>query len=119
MKLFLTLLVLGLILSIFGPWWSIALISFAVCYQMAPSSKSAFGLSSLAGIGIWVGGSLVGHLRAEAPITDKMAGLFQSSISALNNLPNLAVILLFVVIVSGLIGGLSGLAGYQVKQLFK
>ena len=119
MKLFSILLILGAALSFFGPWWSIAPVSFVACYQLAGSGKMAFGLSALSGILLWSGVSLLRHAQAEAPITEKMAGLFQSSISALQGIPSLGVVLLFVVIVSGLVGGFSGLAGYQVKQLFK
>lgn len=119
MLLFSLLVILGFALSFFGPWWSIALVSFVLCYQLAKNAKSAFGLSALAGILVWGGASWVKHLQAEAPITDKMAQMFQSSISALQGLPSMGVVLVFVVLIAGLIGGLSGLAGFQVKQLFK
>ncbi len=119
MKLVIILIVLGAVLSFFGPWWSIAVVSFVACYQLATSGKMAFGWSAFSGIFIWSGFSLLRHIQAEAPITQKMAGLFQYSISALQGVPSLGVVLLFVVLVSGIVGGFSGLAGYQVKQLFK
>lgn len=119
MILFSLLVVLGLAVSFFGPWWSIGLVSFILCYQLGKTAGSAFGLSALAAIFVWGGASWVKHAQAEAPITDKMAGLFQSSIPALQGLPSLGVVLLFVVLLGGLLGGLSGLAGFQVKQLFK
>lgn len=119
MVLFILLFVLGAALSFFGPWWSVAVVSFILCYQLAKNSKSAFGLSALAAILVWGGVSVVKHTQAEAPITDKMAGLFQSSISALQGVPSMGVVLIFVTLIAGLIGGFGGLAGFQVKQLFK
>ena len=103
--------VLDLILQRFFGFWAAGLVAFLICLLFAPSGSKAF----LAGFGaivlVWLGMTLASHLASGGILTQRMANVF--------SLPNSWLLVLVTVVMGGLIGGISGLAGYHTANLFK
>lgn len=117
--MYILIIILGGILSYFGPWWIIAPVCFAVCYWKAKGSGQAFGISALASISLWLGYSLYLNAVSEINLAGKVAGIFTGGVPALDGIPKIAVIIVIVSLISGLTGGFSGMAGVQVRKFFK
>ncbi len=116
---YLLILVLGGIASLFGPWWVIAPVCFAVSWWKCKKGGQAFGISALAVVTLWLGYSFYLHSAASVDFSARVAGIFTGSIPALQNAPGIAVVLVIAGLVSGLVGGFSGLAGVQIRKFFK
>ena len=117
--IYILIIILGAIASFFGPWWIIGPVCFAVCYWKATKPGKAFAISALAAISLWLGYSLYLNAVSEVNLSDKIAGIFTGGAPALDGVPKIAVIILLVSLVSGLVGGFSGMAGVQVRKFFK
>lgn len=117
--LFVRIILIGAFLSWVGPWWSVAVAGFAGCYLLGKTGGASFLWSGLAAVVLWLGYGIWLHASAEAPISEKVAGIFQASVPALQAIPGVGLVFLFMGLISFLVGGLGGLAGFQLKQLFK
>lgn len=117
--LFVRIILIGAFLSWFGPWWSVAIAGFASCYLIGKTGGTSFVWSGLAAATLWLGYGIWLHIGAEAPISAKVAGIFQASVPALQAIPGVGLVFVFMALISFLVGGFSGLAGFQLKQLFK
>lgn len=107
MRLFLLVLVLGVVLQLFLPWWVSALVSFVLALALARRAGQAF-LAGFAGIGLgWFGYSLFCHLQNGGILAPRLSGLFF--------LPHPLFLLLLGLIVGGLVGGTSALAGFYCR----
>lgn len=91
------------------PWWSIALVTFAYCFGRPQGSGRAF-LYSFAGVAfVWFVYALLQHVQTD--------GVLTSRISEVLKLPaNPTFLLLITPLLGGLVAGLSGMAGYFVRQ---
>jgi hypothetical protein len=93
--------ILGLLAQLILPWWSLAIVAFLVCLWRSQSAGQAF-LSGFLGVAlVWLGYALIIYMR-----TGEL--LFKVNNAAL---PMLATALL-----GGLVGGLSGLSGFLIRQ---
>ncbi|MGA0556126.1 hypothetical protein ACO2Q8_05710 [Larkinella sp. VNQ87] len=107
------LLIAGLsaVAQLFLPWWSIALVAFAVCFWRSRTGWRAFGNGFLGIAVIWLLYALAIHLQTDGILTGRMATLFfQKPLSGL--------LLVITPLIGGLVGGLAGLAGQQVRAVF-
>jgi hypothetical protein len=101
--------VMSLLAQLILPWWSIALVAFAVCFWRSPSGGQAF-LYGFAGVAlIWLGYSLLIQLQTDGLFIGRMSELLFKTNSGV--LPALVTALL-----GGLVGGLAALAGYLMRQ---
>jgi hypothetical protein len=115
--LFILIIILGGISSMFGHWWIIVPICMILNYYFAKSSKEAFAISSAAVITLWVGYATYLHLTADVDLVEKIAGIFSSSIPALGKIPAAGLVFSIISLIAGLIGGFGGLSGYSLKSL--
>ena len=101
--------VLSLLAQLVLPWWSLAITAFAVCYWRATGAGSAFWYG-FAGVAlVWLTYALLIHVRTDGIFTGRMSQLlFKADASSL--------LIMAAAVLSGLVGGLAGLAGYFVRQ---
>ncbi|MFT6867862.1 MAG: ABC-type iron transport system FetAB permease component [Cyclobacteriaceae bacterium] len=113
MKLAIRLLLIGsltYILSIHAPWWTLFVITFVVTFFIHGSGLNAF-ISGFLGVGIvWIAIAWYLDFKSEHVFSDKIVQLFPVDQS------------IYLVVISGLIGGICGgfgsLTGNSFKQLF-
>lgn len=100
---------ISLLVQLVLPWWSIAVIAFAVCFWRSPNAGRAF-LYGLAGVAlVWLAYALLVHVRTDGIFTGRMSQLlFKADAPAL--------MLLVTAVLGGLVGGLAGLAGHSTRQ---
>jgi hypothetical protein len=94
--------------ELFLPWWMIAVVPFIVGIVMHSNGKKSF-LAGFLGIAIfWLIAALMKDLPNEHILSTRMASVF--------GLPNYGLFMLVVVLVGGLIGGLSAWAGGLLRE---
>jgi len=112
--LLLIIAILSLILQFFLPWWIIAPIAFGMSLWIARSGKQAFGSAFLAIFCLWIIIGLVHSLPNENILANRVGSMLKLPDSSLN--------WLFVLVISGIIGGLasgfSALSGFYFKDAF-
>lgn len=108
---FLIIAILAAILQVFTPWWVIAIVPFLILFWRPARAMGAFW-TGFGGIGItWLIYGYYQHFISDGAISDRVAQLFM--------LPNGITLLLVTSLIGGLVGGLSGVAGYWVRQIFR
>ncbi|GAB3923795.1 hypothetical protein [Larkinella terrae] len=108
---FLVIAVLSAVAQFFLPWWSIALVAFGVCFWRSRTGWRAFGNGFLGIAVVWFVYALIIHLQTGGILTGRMAELlFKTKTPVL--------LLLITPLIGGLVGGLAGLAGRQVRAVF-
>ncbi|GAA4407513.1 hypothetical protein GCM10023187_28180 [Nibrella viscosa] len=112
MRSILIIIVLSTIAQLFLPWWIIAPVTFGICWWLSQSSGRAF-LEGFAGIAlVWLVYALWLHIRTDGILTGRMSQLLFKA-----DLP--VVLLLLTPVIGGLVGGLAGMAGYQVRRALR
>ncbi|MDB5243186.1 MAG: hypothetical protein JWP57_3811 [Spirosoma sp.] len=104
------LIALGSVLAqLVLPWWSLALVAFAVCCWRSSAAGRAFWYG-FAGVAlVWLIYALLIHIRSDGIFTGRMSQLlFKADASA--------VLIIVTTILGGLVGGLAGVSGYFVRQ---
>lgn len=117
--LYLLIVVIGGVLSLFGPWWIIGPVCFVLCWMFPRRGSQAFWLSALAGMTVWLGYSVYLHSLSGGRLTDGVTGIFTAGIPALSGVPGLLVVLPVAALVVGPVSGFSGLAGLKLRQLIR
>jgi hypothetical protein len=111
MRFLLSVLLIALLsglLELILPWWSVALVSFAVSLIVAQRPSKAF-LMGFAGVGLcWLVIALLHDQANDHILSVRMAQLFK--------LPNYGLFILVTVVVGGLVGGMSSWAGALIKR---
>lgn len=115
--IYLIILIAGAILSVFGPWWIVAPVAFIVCRWKAKSGKQAFGQSTLALITLWVGYLTYIYLKSNVNLANKMMGVLTSSADGLGSALNITVIIAITTVLAIIVGGLGGVAGFNLKKI--
>lgn len=111
--------VVSLLAQLVLPWWSIAIVAFAICYWRGAAFRGTASRSVGAGSAflhgfmgvalVWLGYAVLVHFRTDGVFTGRMSQLlFKADAPAL--------LVLATAVLGGLVGGLSGLAGYSVRQ---
>ncbi|RRA99000.1 hypothetical protein [Larkinella rosea] len=108
---FLVIAVLSAVAQLFLPWWSIAVVTFGVCFWRSRTGWRAFG-NGFSGIAVvWFVYALLIHVQTDGILTGRMADLlFKTKMPVL--------LLLVTPLMGGLVGGFAGLAGRQVRAVF-
>ena len=117
--LYLLILLIGGLLSFFGPWWIISPVCFVLCWWLPRKPARAFWIAALAGVTLWLGYIVYLQLMTGSELTDKVAGIFTGSIPVLAALPGIALVLLIATVVVAPVAGFSGLAGVRMRQLIR
>lgn len=112
MKFILSLLLqVGLcyLITLFFPWWSVAIVAFIIGFAIKTKGITAFAAGFIAMLGLWFGLAMFLDLQNGYILSERIAQLFK--ISA-NYLPYITGI------IGGLIGGMSSLTGNLFRGLF-
>jgi len=100
---------LSLFAQFFLPWWTLAIVAFAVCYWRSPGAGWAFWYGFVGVAIIWLMYAMLIQLRTDGVFVGRMSELlFKANMSFL---PALAT-----TVIGGLVGGLAGLSGFYVRQ---
>ncbi|ALW84216.1 hypothetical protein AUC43_03360 [Hymenobacter sedentarius] len=91
------------------PWWSMAVVAFALGFTLMPSGGAAFGAG--------FGGAGLSWLVPAAWLAYQNEGLLAHRVAQLLPLGGSAVVLVLVTgVVAGLVGGVAALAGTWLRQ---
>ncbi len=115
--LYLLIVFIGGLLSLFCPWWVIAPVCFASCWLFARHGAQAFRVSALGGMTVWLSYGAYLHAVSNGKLTDGVVGIFAAGIPALSGVPSLLLVLLVAALVIGTVSGFSGLAGLKIGRL--
>src|SRR5687768_13983253 len=101
----LIILILGYILELMLPWWSIAIAAFIA--GLALNTRANFAAGFLGIALLWTLKALLIENSAAAPLTERVAAVF-----------SLTKTLLFVVtaVIGGLVGGFAAMAGSALRK---
>lgn len=105
---------ISLLAQLVLPWWSVAIVAFAVCFWRGPASRnlgagSAF-LYGFAGVAlVWLAYALLIHSRTDGIFTGRMSQLLFKTDASVG-------LILATTVLGGLVGGLAGLAGHFTRQ---
>ncbi|RRB11112.1 hypothetical protein EHT87_26875 [Larkinella knui] len=108
---FLVIALLSAVAQLFLPWWVIAPVAFGVCLWRSKTGWRAFGNGFLGIAVVWFVYALSIHLQTDGILTGRMADLLFKIKAPL-------VLLLLTPLIGGLVGGLAGLAGQQLRAVF-
>lgn len=101
--------VLGGILALVLPWWSVAVAGFLGGILLKPGGWSGFAGSFLGIFLLWTGMALWIDLGSDSPLPDRVASLISPGLSGFA--------LAFVSgVVGGLVAGLAGAAGNAFRK---
>lgn len=107
---FLIIVLLSVLAQLVLPWWSVALVAFAVCFWRSQTGMQAFW-AGFAGIAsVWQLYALFIHIQNDGILTGRMSQLLFKANSPI-------VLLELTVLIGGLIGGLAALSGYMCRQV--
>jgi len=101
----------GFILQLILPWWSLAVVSFLAALWLARKAGSAFWAGFFGIGGGWLIGSGFYHLRNSGLLAAKVATLF--------TLPNTTLLILVTALVGAITGGLASLSGFYMRKFFR
>lgn len=104
------ILVATALLQLVLPWWVIAVVPFAVCLWRSHHAGAAYAVSLAAVSTVWLAYAAFMHRATQGSMSDRIAELF--------NLPSGLSLMFSVTLLSGIVAGFAGLAGYYVRQLF-
>jgi len=108
---FIIIFIITAIFQLFAPWWVIALIPFLVNAWRPSTALLAFIVSFAAIATLWFSYGLYMHINSEGAMSNRIAEIF--------SLPNGILLLVVTTVVAGVVGGLAGLSGFFVQQLFE
>lgn len=117
--LYILIVIIGGILSYFGPWWVLAPVCMTLCWWKAYSTLQGAVVAALATLSLWVGYSIFMNFNSEVDMMAKIADLFTGGVGAVSKIPKAGFVFAIITIISSLIGGLSGAAGVQIRKFVK
>ena len=107
---FFIIAILSAVLQIFFPWWVIAIVPFIILLWHPVTASGAFW-AGFGGIAVpWLIYGYYQHFISDGAMSDRVAKIFM--------LPNGILLLIVTVLIGGLTGGFSGVAGFWVRQIF-
>ena len=101
----LTILMLGFVLELFFPWWTIAIAAFIG--GLIFNTRGNFGAGFLAIATLWLLKALWIESSAAAPLTEKVASIFSL------NKPLLFLVMAFL---GGIVGGFAAMTGSALNK---
>lgn len=114
--LYLMILIAGTAASYLGPWWAIAPVCFMLCGWKGRRPISAFTVSALGGITVWLAYTLYLNGVAAVDLTDRVAGIFLGATGILGAVPAIVPMAAVAVLIVGSVCGFSGLAGIKIRR---
>lgn len=106
--LFLLILIFALVAQLFLPWWTMAMVAFAIAFWKAQRGGQAFG-AGFAAVGLtWLGAALFWQFATEGILTER--------VTAMLTLPSPWMLVGITVLLGGIVGGLSALSGFLLRR---
>lgn len=100
---------LGFVLTMFLPWWSVAILAFVIGFSLKVDGWQAF-LAGFAGMmGLWMTYAIFMDYQNGAILSTKVAELFQ--------LPQSNYLIYITGFIGGLIGGMGALTGRYFRDV--
>jgi hypothetical protein len=112
MKFILSLILqatLSYLITLFFPWWTVAIVAFAVGFFIKTQGFTAFATGFLAMFGLWFGLAMFLDFQNGHILSERIADLFKIPANYLPYITGL---------IGGLIGGMSSLTGNLFRSLF-
>lgn len=106
---FIILIVLGIIVHLFLPWWSIAIVAFLVGLGFIESTSRALIIGFLSVFILWGAKALISSYQNDFVLVNRMAELLPFK--------NGILTILVTAILGGLIGMLSTASGYFLQTI--
>ena len=101
--------ILSLLAQLVLPWWSLAPVAFLVCFWRGESVSRSFLYGFLGVALVWLGYALLIQGRTDGDFVGRVTALLFKSDNAI-------ILTLTTVVLSGLVGGSSGIAGFLTRQ---
>jgi hypothetical protein len=108
---FILIFVITAVLQLVAPWWVVALTPFLINAWRPISPVYAFFISFAAIAMLWFSYGLYLHVNTAGSMSNRIAEIF--------SLPGGLPLLLLTSLIGGLVGGVAGLTGFYVQQLFQ
>jgi hypothetical protein len=116
---YIIILIVSAIAQFFLPWWVIAPISFAFCAWKSESAKGAYAAAAGAAATVWTAYTTYINMATDSIMASKIAALFTFGVGFLEKLPTAGYLGFVAILLASTVAGLSGVAGYQFRQLFR
>ena len=116
---YLIILVVSAIAQCFLPWWVIAPISFSIAALKSETALGAYASAALAISSLWVGYATYLNMSTDGIMLQKIGGLFSENLKFLKNMPITPTFIIIMTLIGSQVAGLSAIAGYHFRQLFK
>ncbi|MCA0365958.1 MAG: hypothetical protein LCH67_18105 [Bacteroidetes bacterium] len=117
--LYILIIVIGGLLSIFLPWWIIAPVALGLSWWKAKNIKEAASISAAAVVTLWIGYATYLNIVSEVNLTDKIADLFTGGVGFLSKIPKTVFVFSIMTLIASTIGAISGTAGVQLRRYFR
>ncbi|MBC7743549.1 MAG: hypothetical protein H7096_00435 [Flavobacterium sp.] len=106
--------VISLILQFLLPWWIISPVAFGLAFWKAKTGRYGFSAGFTAIFLLW---SIMGLVRS-IPNENRLANRVGEMLMLPPNSFNWIIVLLITGIIGGLVGGISALAGFYIRESF-
>ncbi|MGR3811695.1 hypothetical protein [Jiulongibacter sp. NS-SX5] len=117
--IYIIVIVFGAVLSILGPWWIAAPLAWIASRWKASTAKQAMLQSAAALITLWLGMAILSHSGSAVNMPEMISGVLTSTPKGLGETENMLLVFGLTTLLAGIIGLLSGLAGYRMKAFSK
>lgn len=117
--LYILIIVIGGLLSLFLPWWIIAPVALGMSWWKAKNIKEAASISAAAVVTLWIGYATYLNVVSEVNLTDKIADLFTGGSGFLSKIPKTGFVFGIMTLIASSIGAISGTAGVQLRRYFR
>lgn len=117
--LYILIIIIGGILSYFGPWWVIAPVVLALSWWKAKNSAEAAIVSAAAVVSLWAGYSTFLNVTADVNLVDKIGSLFTGGQGFLAKIPTVGLVFGIISLLASILGAAAGAAGVQIREYFK
>lgn len=108
--LYILILIISAVAQYFGPWWTMPIVCFGLCFWKSETPKGAYGVAFAAIITLWLGYALFLDITTKGVITQKITNLF------IEKAPYKSLLFIVTTLIGGIVAGFAGMAGYYCKK---
>jgi hypothetical protein len=108
--LYTLILIISAVAQYFGPWWTMPVVCFALCFWKSDTAKGAYAVAFAAIGTLWVGYALFLDNATKGVITQKITSLF------LQNAPYKSLLFTATSLIGSTVAGFAGMAGYYCRK---
>ncbi|MEO5675711.1 MAG: hypothetical protein ABIQ74_13795, partial [Chitinophagales bacterium] len=109
MLLFFLIALLSFLLQLILPWWSMMIAAFVISFFFGKKSSYVFFAGFFGCAVVWLLMEMYVHLSRGDLMTGRIAALL--------TLPGTAILYATTLLIAGVAGGISGLAGFYLRQI--